>query len=194
MIHISLGENCFTEYNLKYYRLTTRTSSVFSYMGSNIKLILRAIKDDFKNFLVNRSFYEDEKSKFSFLHYNLENKKTLSSFERKIKRFQSEIKNHKVVFWYHYRNKNILSMIEVIECFKEFDKIIGANAEYVILTQITDAKNKGFENIKISKFNIIKCYDSNPWIANNYQGNTFRKYFDQIFNRKYFNQIFNKFS
>jgi len=188
MKHISLGENCFMQDLLARYDLA-KESGIFSYLGCDISLVVKLIRDDFKNLLTNPSFYEDAIHKFDFKHYHINNKRTQASFARKIERFNQYTKDE-VIFWYHYRNKDKLTFEQIIKLFEQFDQTINANAKYVIIIQITNQQEQKFEHAKVSKFNIIKCYDTNIWNGKkNYRGQTFYKQFDKLF---YQYQILNK--
>jgi len=181
MTHISLGENCLTQDLLQRQGLTN-DSSVFSYMHSNIRLINLILADEFEHFINNHLFYKYRDSHLELVHHNVKTRRTQASFKRKIERFQNTLKSNDIVFWYHHRERSALTLDDVFDAFEEFDQYSQNDAKYIILRREQKTSEKRFEHTNISKFNLIKCFDDDPWKGKNYAGKTFYNHFNFLLN------------
>lgn len=171
---ISLGEECTIAYYLK-SRNYRKFSLPFDYITSDLDIIIDLMDNNFKDFFnvtkhnihndnfnadgTNTIFINNVYENLTFPHHNLNSKKIVESFQRRITRFKNLISSDCNIIFIHLHFKKQINIDKFISSINRFNpkckfKLITL---HVIQHNTKNIKKLNTDDEKISSYEIHYC-------------------------------------
>tara|TARA_Y100000992_G_scaffold297865_1_gene262093 strand:- start:320 stop:982 length:663 start_codon:yes stop_codon:yes gene_type:complete len=154
---LSIGHRCTSQIAIQYLSKSIKQygeTSPFSWVNNfNSKNILLTIKSKFNDYLENEISGEYHKkdslptcNKHGFGHYNMKDKSTIHSFNRKIQRFMNILEGTNGTVLFVYMNEDYLYNEE----YRQME-----NKNYLVLIELCDYLRNTYPKLKFHILNVV---------------------------------------